>query len=561
MSPVTCHLLSSSTLPTGPMLDPPLGLGNQGCPLAWKIMLDQCGVIAVVCIHTFALHTHSLQMQPLQVQRTGSGALFIFKLVHPSVCLFKPFQALYADSTQWKIPDNFSFGQPSSSVNVQDDAMTASKFNPPYIIPCHHSASQHVFPSQNSWEEPLELSGGTMCNANPFEDIDWNDANIQAFLKEALNTTPSTLVSAVLTPPANQLPCPKPHFLPPSSPLPVPTSMSNMSPLSETQFQPLPSELKNPSLPTSCITDEWKQKEATLLKSVKKLAEELSQKIADIAQEHSVTVKKISKLLTGHINYKKLHEVSFSNTLIWAKALKVNAACPPGSKYSLIQLCQMVAEDPSLQNLDNEAKAQLKDKLWQHQAEKGTSVCATNAAATCDVHTTMDKIIQDVCIYATLFITRGHSYNMYSATWYSTDNAMDFWEDILKLELDQVTKQFELWGCSWNKSNQTQLNYNKFNSTIKLKHGINKKGWPEAMSSGEHQDFMKDLKVCQESGEIVKPSCKKCFDAGVPHKHKLTKQSGCQLKQTKNRRAAKSHEYISSMEEETEDGNEEGMDK
>ncbi|KAL4063921.1 hypothetical protein V8B97DRAFT_2026276 [Scleroderma yunnanense] len=483
--------------------------------------------------------------------------------------------------------DNFSFGQPSSSVNVQDDAMTASKFNPPYIIPCHHSASQHVFPSQNSWEEPLELSGGTMCNANPFEDIDWNDANIQAFLKEALNTTPSTLGGDMT---------PYHRFIS----LPHGVNKSKISYLHNSFCYSSPSVScpHTTSQPTHCITDvssshgtkdtltaglslhlllvaqditgisqaadnsSWHMCNpgclALPIHHMKKLAEELSQKIADIAQEHSVTVKKISKLLTGHINYKKLHEVSFSNTLIWAKALKVNAACPPGSKYSLIQLCQMVAEDPSLQNLDNEAKAQLKD----------------------------------------------------NATWYSTDNAMDFWEDILKLELDQVTKQFELWGCSRNKNitqqeslknmqrecmwlietsfhmsaftywlvgNQTQLNYNKFNSTIKLKHGINKKGWPEAvpfmnmlranqcyfvkMSSGEHQDFMKDLKVCQESGEIVKPSCKKCFDAGVPHKHKLTKQSGCQLKQTKNRRAEKSHEYISSMEEETEDGNEEGMDK
>ncbi|KAL4080897.1 hypothetical protein J3A83DRAFT_4367331 [Scleroderma citrinum] len=153
---------------------------------------------------------------------------------------------------------------------------------------------------------------------------------------------------------------------------------------------------------------------------------------------------------------------------------------------------------------------------------------------------------------------------MHSAMWYSTDNAMGFWEDVLKLEPNQVMKQFELWGCSQNKNitqeeslenmqrecmqlietsfcqlvgNQTQLNYNNFDGAIKLKHGINKKGWPKAvpfmspcsipniklicqlqdalranqcyfvkMSSQEHQGFMKDLKC------------------------KLTKQSGHQLK-------------------------------
>jgi len=70
--------------------------------------------------------------------------------------------------------------------------------------------------------------------------------------------------------------------------------------------------------------EEWKHKEAALADTVKKLAEELDQKVTNIAQEHTVTVEKISKLLTGHINYKKSREVSFSNALIRAKALEVN---------------------------------------------------------------------------------------------------------------------------------------------------------------------------------------------------------------------------------------------
>ena len=83
--------------------------------------------------------------------------------------------------------------------------------------------------------------------------------------------------------------------------------------------------------------EEQKCKEAALTDTVKKLAEELDQKVANIVQEHTITVEKISKLLTGHINYKKLCEVSFSNALIWAKALEVNTGesynqctCSPG---------------------------------------------------------------------------------------------------------------------------------------------------------------------------------------------------------------------------------------
>ena len=56
----------------------------------------------------------------------------------------------------------------------------------------------------------------------------------------------------------------------------------------------------------------------------------------------------------------------------------------------------MVTEDPALQNLDNEAKMQLKDELQQHWDEKGMSVHATNATAMHDVHATVDRIIRDV---------------------------------------------------------------------------------------------------------------------------------------------------------------------
>jgi len=65
----------------------------------------------------------------------------------------------------------------------------------------------------------------------------------------------------------------------------------------------------------------------------------------------------------------------------------------------------MVAEDPALQNLDDEAKAQLKDELRRHQAEKGMSVRTTNAAATRNVHATVDRIIRDVSDWPTLIWT------------------------------------------------------------------------------------------------------------------------------------------------------------
>ena len=80
----------------------------------------------------------------------------------------------FTDSFLDDSADNFSFSQVSGSVNTQGDMARAHKFNPTYIVPCHHSAYQHVFPPNNTWEEPVLLSGEPACNVDPFEGINWN---------------------------------------------------------------------------------------------------------------------------------------------------------------------------------------------------------------------------------------------------------------------------------------------------------------------------------------------------------------------------------------------------
>ncbi|KAG6327935.1 hypothetical protein ID866_11154, partial [Astraeus odoratus] len=164
-------------------------------------------------------------------------------------------------------------------------------------------------------------------------------------------------------------------------------------------------------------------------------------------------VEKVSKLLAGHTSYRKTCNAALNNALIWAKAMEVNEYHPRGTKYMLQQLQQMVANDPKLQNLNDNAKEQLKEQLLCHQEEKGISIHTTNVAATKDVQSTLDRIFQELDglalqmdTYMTLFVMHGHSYDMHSATWYGTDNAMDFWEDIMELQPDYIAKQFELWG-------------------------------------------------------------------------------------------------------------------
>ncbi|KAF8834085.1 hypothetical protein BDN67DRAFT_871490, partial [Paxillus ammoniavirescens] len=205
--------------------------------------------------------------------------------------------------------------------------------------------------------------------------------------------------------------------------------------------------------------DQRKAKEASLTAAITTLIEEHAQNITDLAQVHNVTVEKVTKLVCGHTNYKKKWGVSLANVLLFVKRREVNDHLPEGSKHSLQQIWQMIANDPAMQNLTKEQKDKYKAELQEHHSIQGMSMRATNFAAAEDMATTLDNIFSELDglavqtgIYASLWVTRGHSFNTHCTTWYGTDNAMDFWEDVLKLEPHAVVKKFELWACNQDQS-------------------------------------------------------------------------------------------------------------
>ena len=51
-----------------------------------------------------------------------------------------------------------------------------------------------------------------------------------------------------------------------------------------------------------------------------------------------------------------------------------------------------------------------------------------------------------------LFATRGHVYDSSQPFWYRMDNMMDFWEDVMDLEADEIVCKLEQWACMHGKS-------------------------------------------------------------------------------------------------------------
>ncbi|KAG2738598.1 hypothetical protein P692DRAFT_201695481, partial [Suillus brevipes Sb2] len=186
---------------------------------------------------------------------------------------------------------------------------------------------------------------------------------------------------------------------------------------------------------------------------------------------------------------------------------------------------------------------------------------ATNTAVARDVQSTLDGVFKTLDafavrtgIYACLFASRGHVYDTTQATWFGTDNIMDFWEDVLQMEADEITRKLEQWACMAGRSifllrRDIRINYTNFGTAIKEKLGIDLKGWPEGIpfqsptSINDHNALLKlrnalkdgschwfrmtprqreehsaQLAARRKRGETVGKPRKKRSDAGVPRK-------------------------------------------
>ncbi|KAG1905550.1 uncharacterized protein F5891DRAFT_936926, partial [Suillus fuscotomentosus] len=198
-----------------------------------------------------------------------------------------------------------------------------------------------------------------------------------------------------------------------------------------------------------------KETEDTLTGAIRRILAEQNDRIEAIASEHGVTQDKVKKLMGGERYYKKgSRNTQLANALIHAKAQEVNADRPRGAKYSLDEIREMVKADESMQNLVHEEQQEYITKLNECRALQNMSIRATNTAAARDVQSMLDNVFKMLDglalrtgIYTCLFTSRGHVYDTAQATWFGTDNVMDFWEDVLQTEADEITRKLEQWAC------------------------------------------------------------------------------------------------------------------
>jgi hypothetical protein len=152
---------------------------------------------------------------------------------------------------------------------------------------------------------------------------------------------------------------------------------------------------------------------------------------------------------------------------------------PTGDKLGLQELQTLAKDDPKLQQLTEEEKDELIQKLQEHRELKKTGTRASNRAAAQDVrltlqhvnaevkfsihnpltclahqtsHIQLDDLADRTGIYAITFVTRGHVDDMTLPGWFATGDSAFFLRDHLKLEPWDIVRLFEQWACSRQKS-------------------------------------------------------------------------------------------------------------
>ncbi|KAG1862659.1 hypothetical protein F4604DRAFT_1683802 [Suillus subluteus] len=305
-------------------------------------------------------------------------------------------------------------------------------------------------------------------------------------------------------------------------------------------------------------------------------------RIQSLAHAHNVTPMYINDMISSQTKYYGSRKAQLANALLHAKAKEMNFDQPVGLRYKIIELHEMVMNDPKMNNLTKDKKAGYIAAL--RVTHKRLSKSSFSMALK------LDDLRIRTGTYSTLFVVHGHINDTIQSTMHGTDNSDDFWED------------YEQWSCTQNQITVTGkkdivMNYNNYNTAIIETYVVQLIGWPPGinfispsnigtvgeirrlrdalkartcywttLTPAEVKAHIANLDERHSAGEIVKQPHKKHSDAGTSHKCKAPSTVGHANKQTKclskkakknsyqDREVPKSVEFIvSSDEEEIED--------
>ncbi|KAG1881004.1 hypothetical protein F4604DRAFT_1578451 [Suillus subluteus] len=325
--------------------------------------------------------------------------------------------------------------------------------------------------------------------------------------------------------------------------------------------------------------DQKMEKTKRLHDTVALYLDEQKLKIGSLSSAHNVTPTYINDIIGSHTKYRTTRKVQLTNALIHAKAKEMNTDQPVGSRYTLVELREMVANDPQMKELTKDEKAGYIAALSEHREQNVTNVRGNNMAAARDVLLTTERVVKELDdlrvrtgTYATMFVIRGHINDTIQSSMHGTDNSEDFWEDVYDIPMADYLRQYEQWACTQNqmatsitirnlhvvsltvaltgKKNIT-MNYSNYETAVVETYAVRLIGWPAsikfinpsnigtvgdirklrdalkartcywtALTPVEVKAHTAELDVRRSAGEVVRKPRKKRSDAGGSRKRK-----------------------------------------
>ncbi|EGN92822.1 hypothetical protein SERLA73DRAFT_156763 [Serpula lacrymans var. lacrymans S7.3] len=185
-----------------------------------------------------------------------------------------------------------------------------------------------------------------------------------------------------------------------------------------------------------------------------------------------------TKALTGsQATFKKPQAPNMYNAIVHAKSLEVNADLPVGEKKRLQEIQSLAKVKQGPEGLCKDKQEEMRNLLLEHCEIKSSGVCFNNAAAAHDLMCTSDRIgreLDNLALrtgsYGCFFLTQGHINNLGAATWYGSDNSLNFWEDIQQSKTTFKTVVVSVQGPA-------RLAF-KYETAIVSLHGVKIVGWP-----------------------------------------------------------------------------------
>ncbi|KAH7909350.1 hypothetical protein BJ138DRAFT_1102770 [Hygrophoropsis aurantiaca] len=306
--------------------------------------------------------------------------------------------------------------------------------------------------------------------------------------------------------------------------------------------------------------------------NITKLIGKHEERIKALALAHSVSEKHIKDIIGSHTHYHTKRKPQVLNALVHAKAKEINQDLPVGERYKLMKIRAMIKNEEW--SFTEEQKQEAIKDLLEHRETQRTGVRANNAAAARDTLATLEVPYERTGICSSLFVTRSHVNDSFHTSWFATNNdAFDFWEDVMNLRPDDVSRHYEQWACALGKNiaqrdslanmrkevtklistslNATlgkdiKMNYLNYENGIVESHSVQLLGWPsdvpftnpsnigtvhemrklrdnlrsgechwKKLTQRELNMFSEELKKRRDAGESIGVARQKRSDAGI----------------------------------------------